>query len=557
MSNAETSASAQAATQEAGRPSTRDSTRQVERELAPVAHTLGPKHEVVFPGVEYIWCVDFSPDGRTAYVAVDGYGVDLWAAGLHRWPAIGGGLVGLVTLVYILIFTRIRSRPQVKGDPHCRRCNYHLIAHAPLAVAPKSRRVAPAPGTRCPECGADLTRKRPRKGRGMVARLWPATALLLACAAGYAWLWIAGIPSAANSSDAPRLWWRWLDRYAESHQLTALLQHSMPVTRVMTVDTQSGAITGCLRTMRGNGCHGIIVSSDGKHLAIAEGTDQVVWVSTRTGWAQGSTTGGFFMSSGIPGAEPLVIGLDGPPTDPWIYYCAAVPQGCRSRLYKWRPRTGEQVIVIDEPAFAMASGASTSRPWVRRYALAGRGEELRSVSAPDFEMAYTQNKYVMTLRAPGRTDGSAGDVEREIQASSDACTSMVHVTPDGRRAFVSCGPSQGVCGYDLATGQSLGQLRPAHPEVVSHEAMAISADGRLMYVPVFERSILVRDMQEQKWIARLTYPDEFIAPNLALSHDGRWLAATPFKSTGAGATGAQYVHELFLFDLSEVVAGVK
>jgi hypothetical protein len=515
----------------------------------PVRHTLSPTYEVAFPGADYIWAVDFSPDGRTAYCSVDGQSIDLWAAGLSNWPAILGGCLGLVSLVYVLIVGRVRRRHQVKGDPHCRRCNYHLIAHAPLSVAPRAQRVPPTPGTLCPECGVDLARRRPRKGRGNLRRLWLPTAILLACVAAYAGLFVAGVPRAASSPDAPWLGSTLVDRWADRWQLDGLLAHRAPVTRVMTLDTRTGAVTGCLRTARGFQGFGLLVSPDGGNLAIAE-TGRVVWIDARTGRAAAATSAGQF-ETGIADAV-FIAGFWGDAADPWVYFSDLDPRAFRSRFWRWRPRTGEKMVVLDEPAYTFTATNGATRGVARRYGLLHRPDGLAMFSASDFMEAYQEKKYAITVRGPMKADGSAGDAEREILAPDSACITPPALTSDAALLFVD-DVANGVRRYDVRTGEELGVIKPASPEIPRSKNLAISADNRLLFIPIHKAGILVRDLDKQDWPARLVYPAPFVAPRLWLSRDGRWLAATPVKSVGSG-NAARFVRELFLFDLSEAQA---
>jgi hypothetical protein len=396
----------------------------------------------------------------------------------------------------------------------------------------------------------DISKKRPRRGRGDLRRLWFPTLIGALCIAAYVALFIARLPTTATAPNAPQLWSTWIDGFAAKHQLDGLLSHTCPVTRVMVVDTQSGTITKCLRTARGYGCSGIRVAPDNRHVAVAERPDQMLWVSTLTGLVAARTTGGQFMGGGIE--EQLIAGIDGPADDPWIYYAASVQQGCRSRLYKWRPRTGEQHVVIDEAAYAMPVGVNASKPWTNRYALIRRDGHVETVSAPSFEQAYSTNTYTITHRGPQPRDTAEGPVLRIIKASPAACSSPIYVTPDGARVFILVG-SEGVQGYDLGTGEGLGTLQPSMFELPDRDQLAIAGDGRFMLVPVMHHSILVRNLETQAWLARLNYPQEFISPALVCSADSRWLAAAPFKSVGTAPSRPAYIHELFLYDLSPII----
>src|SRR6185369_16351658 len=190
----------------------------------------------------------------------------------------------------------------------------------------------------------------------------------------------------------------------------------------------------------------------------------------------------------------IIIGFDGPSDDPWVYYGAAVKKDCRTRLYKWRPRTGEQSIVVDEPAYAMPAGANAGVPWVHRYVLVRRPDGVATISASDFEEAYSLGKYTIRLRSPQTADGATGEVEREIIAPKEACSSPVVVPPDGSRVCLVKDVGA-VSAYDLLTGEPLPPIRTSMPEMPGHKNFLFSSDGTLMFLPVHPNAVLVRNMK--------------------------------------------------------------
>src|SRR5262249_15444485 len=141
--------------------------------------TLSPAHEIAFPNSNQIYSVDFSPDGRTVYCLVDGQSIDLWALAVAHWPEYLGGLLAILVVIYLVFLGRVLGRRQVRDEPHCRRCNYNLIAHAPDSVKRRSERQLPEPDTLCPECGTDLAKRHPRRGRSTRRRILVPTSIIL------------------------------------------------------------------------------------------------------------------------------------------------------------------------------------------------------------------------------------------------------------------------------------------------------------------------------------------------------------------------------------------
>lgn len=514
-----------------------------------VGATLAPAHTVSFPGSSNIYSVAFSPDGATAYCMIDRQSIDLWAAGVRYWPGALGGVLGLVLLVYALIVVRRWRRPQERGRPHCRRCNYNVMAQAPDSVGPRATRRDAVKGTLCPECGVDLSVVRPRRGRALARRVAvPTTVVVLLCA-GYAYLyWSGGSPlSAARAGE----WWSaWVDEYAEKHKVEWLLAYRKPVFSVQTVDTRTGEIKGTLCTSASYPVGGMTMAPDGRHLAIGDRTGTVRWVSTSSGWTSASVMVGSFQRGGRDGA--CVVGFDGPDSDPWAYVGAVEGPRAVSRLLKWRPRTGELQTVVEESAYVAKRGGKLV-PSVRRYALLRWPEGIATASAPDFTQGYDEKSYSVTVRVPASQGGAELRIIR--MASEHVIMSPLAVTPDGERLYMS-GMSDGIVGVNLRTGEDLGALK-AGPMETMWDRFTISRDGARLFIAVQNASILVRNVTQQAWEARLTFPSEYLAPSLYASADGRWLAATPFKQIGSGPPGGSYQHDLFLYDLSALGAPAK
>src|SRR5262249_50806550 len=88
----------------------------------------------------------------------------------------------------------IRQR-RVVGDPYCRRCNYHLANLKEPEAGPP----------RCPECGVDLLKRRPVRGRAVWRRFIPVGVAVLVLALGYGAMWVGRVPR----DGAVSRWFTW------------------------------------------------------------------------------------------------------------------------------------------------------------------------------------------------------------------------------------------------------------------------------------------------------------------------------------------------------------
>jgi hypothetical protein len=354
-------------------------------------------------------------------------------------------------------------------------------------------------------------------------------------------LFLFKIPRGAVTVYSPWISSAWVDAHVEKHQTRWLLPHRTRVNRIMTVDTESGRIIGCLRSIRGPVTGGMKIAPDGRRLAVAD-AGWLRWISASSGRCIALTTAGTF-NSGYQ--NEFIAGFDGAAHDPWVYFAAADMSRGVSRLVRWRPRTGEQLVVVEEPAFAMTYKNGATAPLTRRYAILHRKDGIATASAPDFMQSYHEKDFSITIRAP---ESAGGAVERTFRVTDPFVeTSPMIAHPGGDRISLLSG-TFGLVDYETATGKRLQALRASGTEIPDR-AMDLSPDGSRLVLPVHGQSVLVYDVPRKRWHARLNYPAPFIGPKVSISPDRRWVAAMPFKSTGAGPTGAPYLHELFLFDL--------
>lgn len=154
-----------------------------------------------------------SPVSPTVFVQVNEHLVDPLLVAMANWVWVLS-IVGTIPLLFVAWRVyRIVSRPQRRGVPHCRRCNYDLSASPALAMAEgasgaseKTESTVPV----CPECGLGLTARTivsGRRTRRRLVNLAPLAAWVLvtaACAVALAMGWRPVLP-ACPSHWATRL----------------------------------------------------------------------------------------------------------------------------------------------------------------------------------------------------------------------------------------------------------------------------------------------------------------------------------------------------------------
>jgi hypothetical protein len=107
--------------------------------------------------------IDLDSKHSLVYIRQSGSDFGAWAWVRWQAPTIAALAVPLLSLVLLVALVRVLRKRQEYGHYYCRGCNYDLTA--PGGMPPDA-------SSRCPECGADLTRRPARLGRSAKARLW-------------------------------------------------------------------------------------------------------------------------------------------------------------------------------------------------------------------------------------------------------------------------------------------------------------------------------------------------------------------------------------------------
>lgn len=504
----------------------------------------GWTHHLAFPeawgGVQ---SVAFSPDGGTLYVHYHVLTIDAWPLLVAYWPEIFGAALGLLTLLAALVFWRIRRRPQGRGVPHCRRCNYDLSSHVRASGQGRWARFVAPPGARCPECGVDLGRRAPRRGRGVLRRSGPVLAFWLIAAAAYGSLWAFGVPRQGWVGG----WFDWsssgLAAAAQRRQIGWLTRLARPTDRVVAVDPVSGETLRTVTTRRWSTYTGLRIAPDGASLFLIDGPSRVVRVSIRTGRRIGAFNAPGNVTVDVRGDTVIGFSPDGRTAYvQWIDQDHAI-----SGVSAWNLDTGEHGTLVQTAAYRRHDARPTS-VWGRQFLPRGAADPPRFVSWPNFMEAHPTKRFILRLHEPG-----AAESEVEPRPMPNVTARPV-ITPDGRHLFVTLGYGESILGIDLGTGRSLGQLAPGR-FIYFADQLALDATGRLLAVPTSPDSVLIRDIQAKRWIANLHCPAGLFAPDPVVSTGGGWVAAVcqkNLKTINAVRTATPpYTHEVVLWRLGE------
>ncbi len=187
----------------------------------------------------------------------------------------------------------------------------------------------------------------------------------------------------------------------------------------------------------------------------------------------------------------------------------------------------------DGRTLASTSSDRTVRLWT--VATRAARATLRGHTSTVFAVAFTPDGATVlsgsadrTIRlwtvATGRAAGSLTGPTREVFALA--------VTPDGRT--VVSGSSDGLRFWSLADRRLLGTTE-GHVE-----SLALSADGSVVAVGLFDPEARLYSVPDGRELAQ--WPVRSGSVKVALSRDGRWLAAAGSRLAAGGGTGEVVVH---------------
>lgn len=230
---------------------------------------LDPVCRILPPVKGSIKSAAFSPDRQTVYALAQVQAINLTEIVASFWIEILGVLGLILLLITAIALWRIRRRPRLPGEPHCRRCNYCLKG---------------CPSDRCPECGHST--RRPVIGRPVVRRLLPCLVALTAYGLIAGTAVVIGYPVGVWAAERTPIWSTGLAGAATSVGIN-LSGWKRPVEQILAFDATTGNL---LRTVHTSGAVpsvadiSPIVSPDGRRLfTVDDATQEMLAIDTQSG----------------------------------------------------------------------------------------------------------------------------------------------------------------------------------------------------------------------------------------------------------------------------------
>lgn len=511
--------------------------------------TFQSLHEIVFEGSPRIVSAVFSPDGSVVHVQMSGEVIDLASILMAYAPIVGGTMMLVAALVVIWRVLRVRSSPERAGAWLCRRCRYEVT---PLV----DERGVPREGAMCSECGRSLSARRVRKGRSARRRL----AIPLAALALVGLVSLLGVLAKTGVIDVSQKGLIWpsaeLAQWARDENKAWLIRRIVSTDRFVDLDFQSGKIRR-ERSFPSYTNMPPLLSEDGRvlyranlsrvsrsfqfdleALELASGRVRTVAalpINTAPGVVSGSHT---LLGFREGGSEMLVVGrVD----DTQLVLSVDLQSGEVSEL-------------VREPAIA------------KREAWTGVVDNVydakRLVTVSGFSEMFEKKEAVIRAYELGervtQTATLTYDAGTGIQKQLVSIGAAPVLFPESQMLAIASGDvTRSVMGIDLETGDVTHLNAPimSSGNIVTQiwDDIALSADGKWMVLAETgnkEPSLFLRDTAAKAWVARLRYPDDLVRPVSVFSRDGKRLASIGFQSKSN--TGSGFVHELLLYDLSEI-----
>lgn len=477
-----------------------------------------PTDAPVFAGSDSVQSIAMAPDKPVLYVHVVVPTVNLWPSVVRLWPELLGGSVAVLALFLSVVLTRIRRRRRQRGCWYCRRCNYEL--------APPR----PAPAARCTECGVDLARVQPVRGRAFLRRAALPLGLWFVAAVGYAGMFVCGLPR--NGRADTWLDWSsvWVARYADTPLMTWLKPTKGEGERVLQLDLAEGRVDRIVATRPRCTANPVGLSPRGDVLFICRDPQVIEAVSVRTGRVLNSASLPDYVYTGD---SPLILGFSVDGSTAYIQWGADDPGERHCGVVAWDWRHGNpshplpEVVPFDQRFWRSA----------RRFVLRdhrGSGGGPRFVSLPLYHRDASYNILLHDGKEePRRVEVAFGP---EFRASTA-------ISPDGSTMYITGSSSSHLLRFDLDTPGTAP--RSYQHEPAGGDMIARSRDGRYLVVES-GKGLSVLDTLKEKWRIKLVLPPKLYAPRVVLSPDGRWAAAVC-----QGGRPHSFIHRVVVWDLGE------
>jgi hypothetical protein len=512
-----------------------------QRSPPPARGPLDPVHRLAFSNAE-VHSAAFTPDGRVVYVHLHAPLIDLWPVLVSWWPEALAVVCGLLTLWLAARLWRVRARPQERGKPYCRRCNYDVSSH--VKRQPGSHRwIIPSDDARCPECGARLSRRRGlRAGRGLVRRTVFVSSLWLLSVTAMIVGLCYGLPRQGSVSR-----WRswpsmWAANLAIEHQIAWLLQHVRDGDAVVEVDLQRGGQQRTVLVRTRKSYEPIVIAPDGRSMFVTRQGHVIDRYQLPSGklieWMQmpGRVT--------VDVGSPAVIGFSSDGDSAYVQW--ASDTSALSGVSEWNLGAESAREVVTVPAH-VDSRSGRNHVVGRLFVLRSGAEAPSFISYPQFMEAFPSQTFVLQYLYSAKSD-EPRVVDLKASISPNCMPAM---TPDGASLFLPDRHGRMLLRFDVEQGKVAERIGPPPGQFLVGTDIVLSPDGRWMLTGRGAEGLLLRDAQVGKWIRLLRSPKELYGHQPLISPDARWAGAVAQKNLGPNAlkpTG--FTHELLIWDIS-------
>lgn len=512
-----------------------------------------PDGAIFFDGVQSI---AFSPDGRYVYVHRFVRVINVWAIFVHSWSPVLSGLLVLLTILLLFRVKRIWARPQTSGTQYCRKCNYNLSSHSSVVREGAKQRVRVMKDARCPECGVELRRRIPCRGRSAVRRVAVVGPIWLITALALGGLHLFDAPRVASRVDGP--FWpstdlvRVADRLAPS-RLGDLIDKA---NQVLEVDVNSGETLRTVVIAQSSSFVPITMAPDGRSFFIqGPGPNDVSRYAISDGRMLSSIScPGDTHQSPSPGGNPVAIGFSSNGGTAYVQWFDK--KRVVSGVSEWNLAGGTLETIVETAAYR---DPKNSFVWTRHFLTCPGPGPPQFLSVPNFMEAFSTKTYRIRRHIPGQADYVEYEPEPRL-----ASHGLAAITPDGQLFINNSEDAENLVLIDLLTGETDAVIPAPSDEFLNFTRNVISPDGAIL-VSSSDKGVSLFDLKEKQWIGSLEAPEGLFGGESFISPGSRWLGVVFQKTIKGGTTtdpvtgiiyqtSDQITDELVLWDLNSVRA---
>ncbi|HEX2838879.1 MAG TPA: hypothetical protein VHN77_12225 [Phycisphaerales bacterium] len=485
--------------------------------------TIPPLHTLSFPQGNSVQSVAIAPDCATAYVNIHVPTFD-FGAFLDTVVPLATSTFGIVLgVITIVMVVRVLRRRRTKGLPYCRSCNYCLDG-------------LPQGSGTCPECGADLSLRKPVMGQSVWRRVRSAT-ILSVVALGVAvggYLIKRRVYSFQSTGWNSRAVAQWLTGKPFVARLPSWWWSSGEV--ILAVDTTTGSWRVVTERVLASYFELALTPDGGGIYLQSPKRDGLDLVSTVDGSELARLRCGESVDFGVNARA--VIGHSPNGTETWL---SGVMGQKREKAVAicWNRSTGAWRVAASRDSYAGS--------WAAHFILAPGTPGQHLLSYPDFMEAFPTKTFEVQWHDAAGTVVSKVDLGPKIAYNG----TPIAFSPDGTTLLAGGNhQSPDLFAFDVAS-LLRGEANPAPLRAArgSNDLSGLSIPPGRSDILMYEQFQHVRIASPSTGQPRytLTLSSGLYGVKPVISDNGRWVAATAQR----GTTGTNWSHDLLIWRLPD------